>query len=204
MNAQVLKGGALLILLLTLFSSWGLLQEKVSPKACDAAISALASYQIDHPEEHPHFLAVVDYSKPSYLKRMVLIDLKTKERSFYRVSHGIHSGDLYARQFSNTINSNMSSLGLFKILNIYTGDHGKALRLGGLDITLNSNASKRDIVLHSAQYVSWGFILMNLVTFNGPMIGRSNGCFVISSHDLEDVIQKLNKGAFLYAWTDQP
>ena len=94
-------------------------------------------------------------------------------------------------------------MGLYKILDTYNGDHGKAIRLAGLDPEMNSNAFKRDIVLHSADYVSLKYILVNILTLNSPMIGRSNGCFVVSPRDIDDVVQQLNQGAFLFAWGEK-
>jgi len=131
---------------------------------------------------------------------MAIIDLKTGRQSFYRVAHGKNSGELYARRFSDVPESNMSSLGLFRVGERYLGDHGLALRLDGLDSLRNGNAAKRDIVLHKAGYVSIPFILLNVVTGYGPMIGRSNGCFVVSENDIDEVVQKLAGGGFIYAW----
>jgi len=59
-------------------------------------------------------------------------------------------------------------------------------------------------VLHSAGYVSPGYILLNLVTFNGPRIGRSNGCFMVSAGEIEKVAQQLGRGGFIYAWAEEP
>ncbi len=188
--------------LFLLLSGFILLQEKVSGQAYKSAFAALESYQSQHPEEHPRFLAVVDYSKPSFLKRMAVIDLKNGEQTFYLTAHGLHSGDLYATRFSNAPASSMSSLGLYKTLGIYTGDHGKAIRLMGLDGEMNSNAFSRDIVLHSADYVSLGYIVMNMLTLHNPKIGRSNGCFVVPIQDIDEITQKLNQGAFVYAWAE--
>ena len=202
MTTTGLKGLALFTCLLALFSGIFLMQEKVSGQAYKAALASMESYRSIHPEERPRFLAVVDFSKPSYLKRMAVIDLKTGVQSFYRVAHGINSGELNATQFSNTPESNMSSLGLYKTFETYNGDHGKAMRIAGLDPGMNSNAFNRDIVLHSADYVSLKYILVNLLTFKGPRIGRSNGCFVVSPRDIDDITQKLNQGAFLYAWAE--
>lgn len=149
----------------------------------------------------PRALAVIDYSRPSFMKRMTIIDLKTGRRSFYRVAHGKKSGELFARRFSNTPESNMSSLGLYRVDKRYFGDHGLALRLEGLDSLRNGNAAARDIVVHSAGYVSIRFILLNIVTGYGPMTGRSNGCFAVSRHDIDEVVEKLDGGGFIYAWT---
>ncbi|NTW70295.1 MAG: murein L,D-transpeptidase catalytic domain family protein [Chlorobiaceae bacterium] len=180
-----------------------MLPEKVSPQAYKAALLALKSYRSLHPEENPHYLAVVDYSKPSYLKRMALVELKTGKQTFYRIAHGKNSGELYAVRFSDTPESNRSSLGLFRVLETYSGEHGKAMRLEGLEQALNGNAFIRDIVLHSAGYVSLFTIVENLVTFNGPRIGRSNGCFVVATGDIDEVAEKLSNDGFIYAWREE-
>jgi hypothetical protein len=164
------------------------------------AKAALGQYVSQHPDQAPRTLAVVDFSRPSFLKRMVVIDLQTDRRSAYRVAHGKNSGTTLARSFSNIPESNMSSLGLFRIGQAYYGDHGLALRLDGLDSLKNSNAGMRDIVLHSADYVSIPYILLNLFTLNGPRIGRSNGCFVVSRDDVLPVSRQLGNGGFIYAW----
>lgn len=179
-------------------------QEKVSPEAYRAAFAALDAYRTEHPQERPQMLAVADYTKPSYLKRMALIDLKTGEQTFHLVAHGKRSGELYARFFSDTPESNMSSPGLYRVLDPYRGDHGTAMRLEGLEPGRNGNAFRRDIVLHSADYVSLRYILLNLVTFNGPRIGRSNGCFVVSRGDIEDIVNRFGSDGFLYAWAEEP
>lgn len=174
---------------------------QVSEIAVTEAKAALASYLRTHPDQKADVLAVVDYSLPSYIKRMTVIDLHNGERTFYRVAHGRNSGELYALRFSDTPESNMSSLGLFRTGARYYGEHGLALRIDGLDSLRNGKAIFRDIVLHSADYVSIRYILLNLLTLHGPMIGRSNGCFVISKQDIDKVVGKLADGGFIYAWT---
>ncbi|MCB0707875.1 MAG: murein L,D-transpeptidase catalytic domain family protein [Chitinophagaceae bacterium] len=54
--------------------------------------------------------------------------------------------------FSNTPNSNCTSIGKYKIGNAYEGKFGLAYKLYGLDIT-NSNAFERFIVLHAFECV---------------------------------------------------
>lgn len=200
---QVSIGTIVFLLLLSVGAALLYLPEKVSPHAYKSALASLETYQSMHPEERFRYLAVVDFSKPSYVKRMAVIDLVSGEESFYRVAHGKNSGELYATRFSNTLESGMSSSGLFKVLDAYIGDHGKAVRLDGLQPAINDNAFKRDIVLHSAEYVSLGYIMLNLLTFNGPRIGRSSGCFVVSPGDIDDVVQKLSRKGLLYAWAIQ-
>ncbi|NTV99563.1 MAG: murein L,D-transpeptidase catalytic domain family protein [Chlorobiaceae bacterium] len=176
--------------------------EKISAEAYSEAFAALNRFRAIHPEENPRVLAVVDYSKPSYVERMAVIDLKNGSRSFLRVAHGKKTGTLYPTAFSNIPQSNMSSLGLYKALEAYYGDHGKAMRLEGLDPAVNDSAFVRDIVLHSANYVSPACILINILTLNGPMIGRSNGCFVVSPSEIDEVTAKFSAGAFIFAWAD--
>ncbi|NTU67550.1 MAG: murein L,D-transpeptidase catalytic domain family protein [Chlorobiaceae bacterium] len=173
---------------------------QVSEKAVAKAKAELGRYALLHPEEEIRTLAVVDFSKPSFMKRMLLIDLHSGRRWPCRVAHGRRSGELLARSFSNVPESNMSSLGLFRVGRTYSGEHGMALRLDGLDSLCNGNAAPRDIVVHSADYVSIPYILWNLATFNGPRIGRSNGCFVVSRGDILPVASLLGRGGFIYAW----
>jgi L,D-transpeptidase catalytic domain len=193
---------ALLVALLLIVGAGLLwLPQKISGEAYRAAYAALDTYRTAHPEERIRSIAVVDFTKPSCVKRMAIIDLASGEESFYRVAHAKNSGELYATHFSNAPESGMSSPGLYRVLEAYSGDHGKAVRLEGLEGAVNDNAFSRDIVIHSANYVSLGYILLNLVTFNGPRIGRSNGCFVVSTGDIDSVTQKLSSKGALYAWT---
>lgn len=201
MGKYLLTGLSVITGCLLLLSALLYLPEKVSRQAYSSAFDSLEAYRLLYPEERFRYLAVVDFSKPSYVKRMAIIDLVSGEESFYRVAHGKNSGELYATRFSNTPESNMSSPGLYKVLDAYIGDHGKAVRLEGLEPAINGNAFNRDIVLHSADYVSLDYIVLNLITFNGPRIGRSNGCFVVSPGEIDGVVQKLSRKALLYAWT---
>lgn len=172
----------------------------VSGEAIIDAKAALEKYVGEHPDAGARTLAVVDYTRPSFLKRMVIIDLQTGRSMTYRVAHGKNSGESVASKFSNIPDSNMSSLGLFRVTSTYRGDHGLALRLDGLDSLRNGNASMRDIVLHSADYVSLPCIILNILTCNGPRIGRSQGCFVVSHDDISSVASQLSNGGFIYAW----
>jgi hypothetical protein len=57
-----------------------------------------------------------------------------------------------APSFLNTDGSNCTSLGRYRIGALYTGRFGRAYKLYGLDST-NSQAFRRNIVLHSFSYV---------------------------------------------------
>jgi hypothetical protein len=115
------------------------------------------------------------------------------------VAHARYSGDyVSAISFSNEMDSNQSSLGLYRVLQVYEGEHGSALRLEGLDPGINDRAFERDIVIHGADYVSFGSILENLFTGKGLGVGRSLGCPAVSLAARDEVISNLSDGGYLY------
>jgi|GEM_PF-2145197 len=123
---------------------------------------------------------LIDYGKPSFRKRLWLMDGdKILLNTF--VSHGKNTGFVYARDFSNKENSLKSCVGHFLTSEIYFGDHGLSMRVIGLDST-NSNAFKRDIVFHSADYATKRFLLTH------GYLGRSHGCFVTGPKENKIII----------------
>jgi hypothetical protein len=109
------------------------------------------------------------------------------------------SGDyVRAFAFSNEIGSNKSSLGLFRVTEVYQGEHGTSLRLKGLDPGVNDNAEERAIVVHGAEYVSLGSVFENILQRRGPGVGRSLGCPVVSFTALDDVVTNLRVGGYLF------
>jgi len=144
-------------------------------------------------------LTVVDYSRPGWHCRLALYDAQGALMETYLVSHARNSGDyVSAVSFSNEMDSNQSSLGLFRITGVYEGEHGIALRLEGLDPGLNDRAHERAIVIHGADYVSLWSILENTVTGKGPGVGRSLGCPAVSLHAMPELAETLSKGGYLY------
>jgi hypothetical protein len=140
-------------------------------------------------------LAIVDFNAPSREHRMHIVDLIGGQTSSYLVAHGRgsdpeHSG--FLQRFSNEPNSLASSAGAYKTGQMYDGQHGRAMRLIGLD-PRNNNAEPRAIVVHAADYVSedhvatWG------------KCGRSEGCFAVSQHMLPQVLGLLGPGRMIYA-----
>jgi hypothetical protein len=107
----------------------------------------------------------------STAKRLWIIDLDKKELLLNTwVAHGNGSGSDKATRFSNVNDSFQSSLGFYVTGEVYSGKHGKSLRLDGMDAGYNDNARKRSIVVHGASYVSQG-------TINAlGRLGRSQGC----------------------------
>jgi hypothetical protein len=139
------------------------------------------------------YVAVIDYTKPSFVKRLFIYDMQNAKAARYLVAHGKGSGFIYARDFSNEANSNKSCKGFFITGEIFIGEHGTSLSLHGLQEGLNDNAFNRDIIIHGADYVSWKSIIVNL-----GRLGRSLGCPAVGQDQIDEVIDKLKGGALVY------
>ena len=140
-------------------------------------------------------LTIVDYKMPDYRKRLWVLDLKTKKVLFWTyVAHGSGSGNIYATRFSNVPNTFESSLGLYETGRSYDGEWGYSMRLHGLVKGFNSNAFKRDIVMHSGSYVG-----SKPVHIYGR-IGLSHGCMVIPVKYDHTIINTLRGGSLIFAY----
>jgi hypothetical protein len=140
------------------------------------------------------YAVIVDYSQPSTQKRLLLmnLDLGTVER-FY-VSHGIRSGVLETRSFSNTIDSWKSSLGFYYAQGFYkSGKNGLSLYLDGIDRS-NDQARPRQIVLHGASYASDDFIRKN------GRLGWSEGCFAVPLDAVQYLVNILQNGSLILSY----
>ncbi len=148
------------------------------------------------PESRANHWAVVDFNKPSSENRLFVFDVKNGNIKSYLVAHGKNSGERYATDFSNTEDSNCSSLGIYKTGEEYSGKHGRSVYLNGLEAT-NDNALSRHIVLHSADYV--------VPDYEGTgRAGRSEGCFVVNTAYKDEVVDCLKEGSYLIAWHSHP
>ncbi|MGA8262350.1 MAG: murein L,D-transpeptidase catalytic domain family protein [Arenicellales bacterium] len=170
----------------------------ISAKAISAAINAYSQVRRRHLTDKP-FVTIVDYSLPSAKKRLVVADIRTGKVLFYTyVAHGRGSGLEYATRFSNKPGANTSSLGVYLTGHTYYGKHGYSLRLKGLNPEFNGAAYRRDIVIHSAWYVSQMFAR------NHGHMGRSWGCFALS-HEVEgDLVRLIRGGTVLLAYYPDP
>lgn len=139
------------------------------------------------------YMTVIDYTKPSYNKRMYIIDLQTRKVESYLVAHGKNSGYRYANDFSNRFNSYKSSKGLFLTGTTYFGSHGKSLKLLGLERGVNDKALDRGIVIHGADYVSNRSVILN-----GGYLGRSWGCPAVPLKEVDQIVDKIRNGSLLY------
>lgn len=135
----------------------------------------------------------VDFSRPSNVNRMFLVDLNENiiVGDFqFLVAHGSGCGQTNGvpNGFSNEIGSNCSSLGLSVIEKRDYSNWGVNIKywLKGLNLT-NDNMTKRLVVLHS-----WEGIPETIVK---TPITQSQGCFTISNREMElldDFIQRMN------------
>ena len=140
-------------------------------------------------------IAIADFARPSRQPRFHLVDVASGRINSHLVAHGRgsdpgHTG--WLEHFSNDQGSNATCAGAFRTDGFYVGAHGRSIRLSGLDAS-NSNALGRGIVVHSAWYVS-----PDMARSHG-VLGRSEGCFALSTASLEEVMARLGPGHMIYA-----
>ncbi len=140
-------------------------------------------------------LTIIDFSLSSNAKRLWVIDLKTNTILYNSlVAHGRNTGNEFANSFSNAAESFKSSLGFYATAEIYSGKHGKSLRLDGLEKGVNSNARSRAVVIHGANYVSDAFIK------NNHRLGRSLGCPAIPEELTNEIINTIKDKSCLFIY----
>ncbi len=139
------------------------------------------------------FITIVDYSKPSWQKRLFIIRMSDGLVYSRHVGHGRNSDpdhNGYLDYYSNQPGSYKSSKGFYRAAEIYWSTNeniGRALKLDGLSAT-NSNARSRGIVFHGSSYV---------VDQNVKQ-GRSLGCVTISWNQKDEILDILKGGSLLY------
>ena len=141
---------------------------------------------------HHDIVAVTDYAAASKAPRFHLLNMAGGTVTSLLVAHGRGSdpgNSGWVKAFSNAFGSNASSEGAYLTAELYSGKHGRSMRLDGLDPG-NSNARDRAIVIHSAWYVNPAMAMAG-------RIGRSEGCFAFSDSDLPKVLDRLGPGRLL-------
>lgn len=143
-----------------------------------------------------NILSILDFSLPSGKKRLFILDLVSGELLFHTyASHGKNSGTSVPTKFSNSNNSNKSSLGFYLTGDTYKGKHGESLRLLGEEKGINDKAFERGIVMHSATYVDESIIASQ------GFIGRSQGCPAIPKNVYKEVIARIKEGSCLFMYS---
>ncbi len=148
---------------------------------------------------HKDVIVVVNMRQPSNQPRLYLYNTKTRTiKESFMVTHGRGSNSknnkLIADNFSNVNNSYKSSLGGMLTANVYNGQHGKSLRLIGIERGINNNIYKRLITMHGAKYVSQEYYKEN------GTIGNSLGCLAVDKRIAAELIDKVKNGTFIYVY----
>lgn len=150
------------------------------------------------------YLILVDYSMPSNQDRMFIWDLEQdKVVEKFWCAHGFGGESTAERPvFSNTLDSNCSSLGWFLV----DRSVGRSVHYGynyhavdGLD-ACNSNARRREILIHAWESVTRD----HNARINHPMSldYRSAGCFTTTDEGyktIDQYVKSRNKRILLYA-----
>ncbi|OGT26648.1 MAG: hypothetical protein A3I77_07410 [Gammaproteobacteria bacterium RIFCSPLOWO2_02_FULL_42_14] len=167
----------------------------LSPTALKYAVNAYHWALSHHAVRNNNVLTIVDFSKPSYQRRLWVINLETRRVLMKTyVAQGRNSGAVYATRFSNQPGSRESSLGIFTTGDEYSGAHGKSMRLNGLEAGINNNAYTREIVVHPAPYVTPQFIKQT------GYAGRSWGCFALNPARIDQFMRLTHGGSVLFAY----
>ncbi|WP_026914378.1 murein L,D-transpeptidase catalytic domain family protein [Christiangramia portivictoriae] len=131
-------------------------------------------------------LTIVDFDLSSTKKRMWILNMDTEEVEYNTyVAHGKNTGAEFANKFSNTVNSLQSSLGFYVTGETYFGKNGLSLFIDGMEKNFNSNARKRYVVIHGADYAEPEFI------DRLGRLGRSYGCPAVPNTIAKDLIHKI-------------
>lgn len=144
-----------------------------------------------------NIISIVDFTKPSYVKRLFVIDLQHCKILFNTyVAHGQGSGKEFANRFSNIPESYQSSLGFYLTSDTYTGKNGFSMHLEGIEKGINDKADERAIVMHGAPYVSETYIR------SMGYLGRSWGCPAVPEKLNKPIIEKIKNGSCLFIYSN--
>ena len=144
---------------------------------------------------NPDIVTVIDYSLPSSQPRLFVVDVQTHEPIMALYSaHGSNSGELYAKKFSNVVDSHKSSIGCMRTGITYQGKHGLSLKLHGMEPGFNSNVFRRYIVVHGADYVGANYLQSH------PMCGRSWGCIALDNAVIKELIRRIDCNSLIVSY----
>ena len=170
-------------------------QRLVRPELMSRAMAAL--------DVHSHKITLrdrmylVDFQKFSGEQRLYEVDLIGGRVTAFRTCHGRgsdpeHSG--FARRFSNTPDSYMSSVGAYATAGAGWGaQQGPNVLLDGLEYS-NNLARDRAIIIHGADYADPDFLARE------GKLGRSYGCFSTAHTDLPMLRERMGEGRLLFAY----
>lgn len=165
-------------------------------KKAEAAQAYCKSHQFN-----TQFCFLMDLSIHSGKARFYIYNFKSKSiTDSSLVCHGVGKNSSATKpNYSNEVGSNCTSLGKYKIGKRAYSNWGIHVhyKLHGLEKT-NSNAFKRQVVLHSYEYVSEVEIYPNHLT-----MGWSLGCPVLSNNSMKRIdalLQKTKRPTLLWVF----
>ncbi|EQC50332.1 L,D-transpeptidase catalytic domain protein [Bacteriovorax sp. BSW11_IV] len=168
-----------------------------------------------------NYIAIVDLTKPSFLKRFFLVNLKSSEVKVYNAAHG--SGNFNgtfnlpanAKYFSNTHGSNLTPRGF-----MISGERVVSrlgwkwhMKLDGVEQGVNDNSRDRAIVYHAgvASYDSNEIRVREGVASSNedePILRdkdgaqfMSNGCTMVAKAHSEEIYSLTKSGTLFYNFT---
>ncbi|MFY8206186.1 MAG: murein L,D-transpeptidase catalytic domain family protein [Arenimonas sp.] len=170
------------------------LAPKINPVVINEAVSAMNCARKNGVGINASRVAIIDYTIPSRLPRLWVLDLKQQKLLFEEhVAHGQGSGHDIPNAFSDREGSHQTSLGLFLTDTTYQGGNGYSLRLHGLSRGFNESAMRRLIVMHGAPYVN------PIAAIAMGRLGRSWGCPAVRREVAKPMIDTLKQGQFIYS-----
>ena len=170
------------------------LAPKIKPSVIYEAVSAMNCARKNGVGVNASRVAIIDYTIPSRLPRLWVLDLKQQKLLFEEhVAHGQGSGHDIPDAFSDREGSHQTSLGLFLTDSTYQGGNGYSLRLHGLSKGFNESALRRLIVMHGAPYVN------PIAAMAMGRLGRSWGCPAVRREVAQPMIDTLKQGQFIYS-----
>lgn len=177
-----------------LYEKLNLAKAGLSEEVLEAALKGYEQLVEEGVVQNTQYLTIVDFSQSSRKKRFYLLDVKNQELELNTfVAHGKNSGVDQAVRFSNTPESEASSLGFYVTKETYRGKHGLSLKLAGLEDGFNDNAEARAIVVHGANYVNAGRV-------RSAYMGRSQGCPALPQAQAAKVINLIKGGSTLFVY----
>ncbi|MBS0295304.1 MAG: murein L,D-transpeptidase catalytic domain family protein [Proteobacteria bacterium] len=169
-------------------------QRQIRTALLDDALVALKRHG-DRIANKDHIF-LVDFQQHSSKPRLFKLDLRTGQVQSFRTAHGRGSDPSrtgFAKRFSNTPNSDASSVGAYVTAGQSVGARdGANVLLDGLDAT-NNQARARAVIVHGADYCEPGYLARE------GMLGRSNGCFALSHADLKTLRPIMDSGRLIFA-----
>ncbi len=171
-------------------------KDGLNPKVLKEALNGYLWAEKNHKiGKNKNTLTVVDYTQPSYKKRMYVLNLKNDTVLMQlRVAQGKNSGLMSAVRTSNRSGSDETSSGVIETSNYYHGEHGLSMRLNGLEAGVNNNVRSRAIVIHSAWYATPSFVKKY-----GRM-GRSWGCLAVNPAKKVKFLHLVQNGSIIFGY----